>query len=224
MEKSNIKRKIISFLIISLLVLCMVFFLPARTLNYWEAWVYIGIIFSCATVVIIHFLKHDPELLERRIRTREKLKEQKLIIRISWILFMPIFLLPGFDKYYGWSDVPLILTIISEILVLAGYLIVFAVFRENSYTSRVVDVESGQKVVTTGPYSVVRHPMYSGIIMMYGFTPLALGSYWGLIGSVLISLLLTMRIRSEEKFLLENLEGYRDYFQKTRYRILPGIW
>ena len=121
MEKLNIKRKIISFLIISLLVLCMVFFLPARTLNYWEAWVYIGIIFSCATVVIIHFLKHDPELLERRIRTREKLKEQKLIIRISWILFMPIFLLPGFDKYYGWSDVPLILTIISEILVLAGY-------------------------------------------------------------------------------------------------------
>ena len=85
-------------------------------------------------------------------------------------------------------------------------------------------MESGQKVVTTGPYSVVRHPMYSGIIMMYGFTPLALGSYWGLIGSVLISLLLTMRIRSEEKFLLENLEGYRDYFQKTRYRILPGIW
>lgn len=223
-DKSGIKRKIIVFAIFTFLVLCMTFFLPARTLNFWEAWVYIGIIFSCASGVIVYFLKHDPQLLERRVRTRERLREQKLIIRIGWLLFLPTFLIPGFDKYYEWSNVPLILIVISDILVLTGYLIVIAVFRENSYTSRVVDVESGQKVISTGPYAIVRHPMYSGNILMYGFTPLALGSYWGLIGSVLIFFLLVLRIISEEKFLSENLEGYREYLEKTRYRLIPGIW
>ena len=222
--KLNIKRKIIGFAIISFVILCITLFLPARTLNYWEAWVYIGIIFSCASGVIAYFLKHDPQLLERRLKTREKLREQKLIIRVAWLLFMPTFLIPGFDRYYGWSDVPLILIIFSDILVLTGYLIVITVFRENSYTSRVVDVESGQKVISTGPYAIVRHPMYSGNILMYCFTPIALGSYWGLIGSVLIFLLLILRIKSEERFLLENLNGYKEYLKRTRYRLIPGIW
>lgn len=220
----GIKRKIIVFAIVAFLVLCTAFFLPARTLNYWEAWVYIGIIFSCASFAVVYFLKNDPQLLERRIKTKEKLKEQRLIIRAGWLIFLLIFLIPGFDKYYGWSDVPLALILISDIMVITGYLMVIAVFRENSYTSRVVDVESGQKVISTGPYAIVRHPMYSGNILMYGFTPLALASYWGLIGSVLLILLLVLRIRSEEKFLIINLDGYRDYLQKTRYRLIPGIW
>lgn len=224
LEKTGIKRKIIVFALITFTILCIMFFLPARTLNYWEAWIYIGIIFSCASCVIIYFLKHDPDLLERRMRTREKLKEQKLLIRAGWLLFIPAFLIPGFDKYYGWSEVPLILILISDIMVLTGYLIVFAVFRENSYASRVVDVEAGQKVISTGPYAIVRHPMYSGNLLMYGFTPLALGSYWGLTGSLIIFLVLILRIISEEKFLSERLEGYREYLQKTRYRIIPGIW
>jgi len=224
LEKTGIKRKIIVFALITFTLLCLIFFLPARTLNYWEAWIYIGIIISCASWVIIYFLKHDPDLLERRMRTREKLKEQKQLIRAGWLLFIPAFLIPGFDKYYGWSEVPLVLIIISDIMVLTGYMIVFAVFRENSYASRVVDVEAGQKVISAGPYAIVRHPMYSGNLLMYGFTPLALGSYWGLTGSLIIFLVLIMRKRREEKFLSERLEGYREYLQKTRYRIIPGIW
>jgi protein-S-isoprenylcysteine O-methyltransferase Ste14 len=222
--KTYIRKKILSVVILTFLVLCLVFFGSARTLRYWEAWVYIGIIISCAAFIIVYFLKHDPDFLVRRLKTKEKVKEQKLIIKLAWLLFIPTFVIPGFDKYYGWSDAPLQLIIIGDIMVLTGYLIIIRVFRENSYASRIVEVDSGQKVISTGPYSIVRHPMYSGNLLMYGFTPLALGSYWALIGSSIIIILIIFRIFSEEKFLLENLEGYKEYLLKTRYRLIPGIW
>ena len=222
--KATIRKQILIRFILAFMILCIVFFLPARTLRYWEAWIYIGILLTCASSVIIYFLKHDPEFLERRMRTREKVKEQKKIIGLGWFLFLPTFLIPGFDRYYGWSDIPLSLVIISDIFVLAGYIIVIRVFRENSFASRVVEINAGQKVISTGPYSLVRHPMYSGNLLMYGFTPLALGSWWALTGSGLIFILILFRILSEEKFLIENLEGYREYKNKTIYRLIPGIW
>ena len=218
------KQKIVTRLIMFLVVMILVFFLPARTFDYWEAWVYLGIIFGCATSVVIYFLKNDPGLLERRMRTKEKVREQKLIIRLGWFLFLPTFIIPGFDKYYGWSHIPVYLIIISAFLVLLGYMIVFMVFRENSFASRVVEVDSGQKVISTGPYAMVRHPMYTGILLMYGFTPLALGSYWALSGTIFLYIIIIFRIFSEEKFLAENLEGYKEYLQKVKYRLLPGIW
>lgn len=221
---SNIKRQILIRFILAFMILFIVFFLPARTLRYWEAWIYIGILLSCAVSVIVYFLKHDPEFLKRRMRTKEKIKTQKLIISLGWILFIPTFLVPGFDRYYGWSDIPLPLVILSDIFVLTGYIITIRVFRENSFASRVVEINAGQKVISTGPYAIVRHPMYSGNILMYGFTPLALGSLWALAGSLLIIVVIILRILSEEKFLSENLEGYREYQQKTIYRLIPGIW
>lgn len=220
----KIRRLIAIRFIMFFLILCLMFFLPARTFHFWEAWVYIGIIFPTAAVVIWYFSGRNPEFLERRMRTREKLKEQKKIIGFGWILFLPSFIVPGFDQYYGWSQIPLYLIIISDIMVLAGYLIVFRVFRENSYASRVIEINSNQKVITTGPYALVRHPMYSGVLLMYGFTPLALGSWWALIGSFFLLVIIIARIFSEEKFLLENLEGYKEYHKKTRYRIIPGVW
>jgi protein-S-isoprenylcysteine O-methyltransferase Ste14 len=222
--KGTIRKQILIRFILAFIILCIVFFIPARTIRYWEAWIYIGILFSCSSTVIVYFLKHDPEFLERRMRTKEKVKEQKLIIRLGTSLFLPTFLIPGFDKYYGWSDVPVYLVIMSDILVLIGYLIVIRVFRENSYASRVVEINTGQKVISTGPYSLIRHPMYSGNLLMYGFTPIALGSWWAMIGSGLIFILLLFRIFSEEKFLSENLEGYKEYKLKTIYRLIPGIW
>ncbi|MBU1014725.1 MAG: isoprenylcysteine carboxylmethyltransferase family protein [Bacteroidetes bacterium] len=206
------------------LVMGCMFFLPARTLKFWEAWVYMGIIFTCVIGVISYFSKHDPDLLERRMKTREKLKEQKLIIKFGWFLFLPTFIIPGFDKYYGWSDIPTYIIIIADIMVLVGYLIVIRVFKENSYTSRVVEVNSHQKVISSGPYAIVRHPMYSGILLMYGFTPIALGSYWALTGAIFLFILIIVRIFSEEKFLSANLEGYKEYLKKIKYRVIPGIF
>lgn len=219
-----IKKKIITRLVMFLMIMGVLFFLPARTLHYWEAWAYLVIIFGCASGVTFYFLKHDPGLLERRMKTKENVKEQKLIVRLGWFLFLPTFIIPGFDKYYEWSHIPVYFVIISDCLVLLGYLIVISVFKENSYASRVVEIDSAQRVISTGPYAVVRHPMYSGILLMYGFTPVALGSYWALIGTCFLYTIIIIRIFSEEKYLAENLEGYKEYLDKTRYRVIPGIW
>jgi protein-S-isoprenylcysteine O-methyltransferase Ste14 len=208
----------------AILIFGLMFFLPARTLDYWEAWAYLGIMSVIVTVAVVLFLRHDPDLLERRMRTKEKVKEQKLIIRFSWILFIPIFLIPGFDKYYGWSGVLAVVVIISDILIICGYCVIVRVFRENSFASRVVEIETDQKVISTGPYAVVRHPMYSGVLLMYGITPVALGSYWAMISVIFLVVIIVARIFSEEKYLAENLEGYKEYLEKTRYRIIPGIW
>jgi protein-S-isoprenylcysteine O-methyltransferase Ste14 len=218
------KRKILTSYLLALLVLGLAFFLPARTFNYWEAWLYLGIIFSCAAVVILYFLHADPSLLERRMKTRENVKEQKLIIRLAWLLFIPTYVIPGFDKYYGWSHIPSYLVIISAAMVLIGYIIVVMVFKENSYASRVIEIDSTQKVISTGPYALVRHPMYSGMMLMYGFTPMALGSYWALTGTIVLYMLMIARMFNEEKFLVENLDGYKEYLQKTKYRVIPGVW
>lgn len=205
-------------------VLGLMFFLPAWSLDYWQAWVYIFIVAIPALFVIRYLYKHDPALLERRMRMKERLQGQKIIIGISWLFFLAAFLLPGFDFRFGWSNMPVAAVIVSEVLVLAGYLVVALVFRANSYASRIIEVEKGQKVITTGPYAIVRHPMYLGVLIFYIFSPLALGSYWAVIPAVLIAPIIIARIKGEEKELLENLDGYRDYAAKTRYRLLPGIW
>ena len=135
-----------------------------------------------------------------------------------------MFILPGFDKRLGWSKVPLIIELIAFVLVLLGYWMITAVFRANSYASRVIEVDQSQKVISTGPYAVVRHPMYSSMIVLYLFTPIALGSYWALIPTVLFLLVLIPRILGEEQELTEHLEGYREYTRKVRYRLIPGLW
>ncbi len=145
-------------------------------------------------------------------------------MRFFRLPFILCFLIPGFDYRFNWSEVPTILVVFANIMVFLGYLFVFFVFRENSYTSRIVEVEKEQKVISTGPYSLVRHPMYLGTIVMYLFTPLALGSWWALIGFLFFPLLLIFRIFNEEEVLLRDLPGYKEYCHKTRYRLIPYIW
>lgn len=132
--------------------------------------------------------------------------------------------IPGFDKRYGWSDVPVYLVLISDIVILLGYLLIFFVFKQNSFASRTVEVERDQKVISTGLYSFVRHPMYIGVIIMFMPTPIALGSYWGLIPMATIPIALVFRIKNEEKVLRKNLPGYNEYCKKTKYRLLPYLW
>ncbi|MCX6820447.1 MAG: isoprenylcysteine carboxylmethyltransferase family protein [Candidatus Aenigmarchaeota archaeon] len=205
-------------------VLCAAFFLPAGSLGYWQAWAYLGVVFIPGFFVIIYFVKRDPKLLERRMRFKEKIREQKIIITVSNIIFSIGFLIPGLDYRYHWSVVPVPLVIISDMMVLLGFMIVALVFRENSYASRIIQVEKDQKLITTGPYSIVRHPMYLGVLLAMLFTPLALGSYWGLVAFAPTAIIVALRTLNEEKVMMRKLPGYRAYARKVRYRIVPFVW
>ncbi|MDX1379133.1 MAG: isoprenylcysteine carboxylmethyltransferase family protein [Anaerolineales bacterium] len=224
MDNNQLTKAIYSRFLISFPLLGAMFFLPAGTLNYWEAWIYLILLMSAALLLTRYLLKNDPALLERRMRMREKAGDQKVIVKFSYFYFTAIFLLPGFDKRFGWSDAPVWVVLAALVLALTGYLIVIRVFRENSYASRIVEVEDEQKVIETGPYAVVRHPMYSGVTLLYIMTPLALGSYWSMIPALLIIPLLVARILSEEKILANDLDGYSDYQKKVEYRLIPFVW
>lgn len=224
LTRGKLLKTVLARFLLALFVLAAMFFLPAGTLAYWEAWLYLAVLFIPMLLVLIYLLKNDPALLARRMRTREKEAQQKLIIKLSYFYFLLAFLLPGFDKRFEWSNVPVTVVIIADILVLLGYGLFFLVLRENSYASRIVEVEQEQKVISSGPYAIVRHPMYLGALMMYIFSPLALGSYWAAIPTLLIIPLIVARIQNEEAVLVRELPGYPEYRQQTKHRLIPGIW
>jgi protein-S-isoprenylcysteine O-methyltransferase Ste14 len=202
----------------------VILFLPAGTLAYWPAWVYLAILLIPMGFVLLYLLRNDPALLERRMRMREKRSQQSRIIQLSYVVFLVAFVVPGLDWRFGWSHVPVGLIVVGDVIVLLGYGLFVLVMRENSYASRIIEVAQGQQVISSGPYAFVRHPMYLGAGTMYMLTPLALGSYWALLPSLLILAVLVARIRNEEKVLAVELAGYREYMLKTRYRLIPGIW
>jgi protein-S-isoprenylcysteine O-methyltransferase Ste14 len=201
-----------------------ILFIPAGTLAYWEAWVYLAILLIPMFFVFRYLLKHDPELLERRMQMREREAAQRWIIKLSYIYFLLAFVLPGLDQRWGWSDVPPPVVIAADLLVMLGYGIFVLVLRENRFAARTIRVETGQHVINSGPYAFVRHPMYLGVMLMYLASPLALGSYWALIPGLLIIPILIARIINEEQVLRHDLNGYTAYTQQTRYRLLPGVW
>jgi protein-S-isoprenylcysteine O-methyltransferase Ste14 len=207
-----------------LIVLGALFFIPAGTFRFWEAWAYMAILFVPMAIVFRYLLRNDRELLERRLRGKEKEEKQKAIQQIGAVLYLVGFLLPGLDMRFGWSSVPVLVVIGADLGVLAGYLFFFLVLRENSFASRVIEVEENQRVVTTGPYALVRHPMYLAIGVILAFTPLALGSVWALLPFGLAILSLVARIRNEEEVLRRDLPGYREYMERTKRRLVPGIW
>jgi len=207
-----------------ILVMIAMFFLPAGTFAYWEAWLFIAVLLTPAFGAMIYFLKNEPDLMARRLRMREKQPEQKKLMLFSYLYLFVTYLLPGFDRRFEWSDVPYAVVIMADVLILLGYALVFLVFKENRYASRIIEVEKSQSVISSGPYAVIRHPMYAGAMLMYVTAPLALGSYWAMILSPLLIPIVVARIFNEEAVLCKELKGYQEYTQKVKYRIIPGLW
>jgi len=224
MEKKRFICKFSLLMLAMLLVFGLLFFPPAGTFNYWQAWLYIFLLFSVTISMTIYLYKNDPALLERRMNLKERKSRQKWIIAVSYPVFILVFILPGFDQRFGWSNLAPAISITADLLILLSYGLIFFVFRENSYASRVIEVTEGQKVISSGPYAIVRHPMYSGTILMYLCSPLALGSWVAALPSLFLVAVIILRILDEEKTLAEELEGYREYMQKVRYHLIPGIW
>ncbi|HWQ73215.1 MAG TPA: isoprenylcysteine carboxylmethyltransferase family protein [Desulfitobacteriaceae bacterium] len=216
------KKKAFLVPIIILLILGGVLFLPAGSLRFWEAWIYCSGFSALTLFITIYFVKKSPELLARRMQFKEKETTRKppSILNLCFLCYI----IPGLDFRFQWSAVPVWLVIIANALVFLGYIFIILVFKENSYASTVIQVEKEQRVITTGPYTIVRHPMYLGLILMILFTPLALGSYWAIIPALLCIPMNVFRIIGEEEVLLRNLPGYKDYCLKTRYRLLPFVW
>ncbi|MBI5934314.1 MAG: isoprenylcysteine carboxylmethyltransferase family protein [Chloroflexi bacterium] len=226
MTRSSTKPILIATLrlVIGIPIIGLCFFWPAGTFDYWQAWLWLAILFLPLMGMFLYLIQRDPALLERRVRTGEQRPEQRRIIAASALFLILIFLLPGLDKRFGWSSVPVWLVIVADVFVLAAFLLNFLVIRVNSYASRVVEIQDGQQVITSGPYALVRHPMYLSIILILLATPVALGSYWGVIPTLAYLPLLAARAKNEEELLVNDLPGYREYMQKTRYRLFPGIW
>jgi len=220
----TLKTRLILRSVIAVIFVAVILFIPAGSLRYWQGWVFMAILFVPMPITSVYFLKRDPQLVERRLRTKEKTSEQQTIIRgAQWIAFVSL-VIPGFDYRFGWSRVPLWLTILSQLFVFTGYLITLWVMKENSFASRTVQIEEGQRVISTGPYGLVRHPMYFGAVLMLFFLTPALGSWWALPGFLLVIPLIVLRLLKEEKMLCRDLPGYSDYCLRTRYRLLPLLW
>jgi len=208
-------------------LLWAVLFLPAWSLDYWQAWVY-WIVFSLSVSAIsAYFLKSDPILIENRLKvgpTAEKGPKQNAIQGLLGAFFILLFVISSLDHRFKWSNVPTYFAIAGDVFAVLGLLTIFLVFKENSYTSGIIEVSKGQEVISTGPYRVVRHPMYAGALLMLTFTPIALGSLWGLFAVLPMFAVIAFRLLDEEKFLAENLPGYGNYCEKTRYRLVPLVW
>ncbi len=223
-SKQELIRLVIKRVLIVVACLLIAFFLTAGTLNYWQAWVYLAIILIPMFFVMRYFLKHNPAFLERRMRVGEKESAQKKIIRFSFIFFLLAFIIPGFDKRWGWSNVPFVVVLIADLLLVLSYAFIVRVFKENIYASRIIEVDQEQKVISSGLYSVIRHPMYTGVAIMYSVSPIALGSWWALIPGLVIIPVLVVSLLNEEEVLSRDLPGYIEYIHKVKYRLLPGIW
>lgn len=208
-------------------VMALLLFLAAGTVRYWEAWIYLAVFFGASWLITLYLMRNDPALLQRRLKggpMAEKEPVQKLIMFLASLGFIASLIVPALDYRFHWSSVPLYAIVAGDVLVAASFWIIFLVYRENTYTSATIEISEGQKVVSTGPYALVRHPMYAGGALLFAGTPLALGSYWGILAFLALLPALIWRLLDEERFLAKNLPGYVDYCGRVRWRLIPAIF
>ena len=223
----DLHRKALIGILRTLVILVATTFISAGTLHYWQGWTCLAAFFVPASAISAYVAKHDPALLERRLKAgpkTEKQAVQKVAQVVASIVFLADFFLPALDHRFGWSSVPAWAAILGDVLMLAGFAITFAVFKENTYTSGIIEVAENQKVISTGPYAMVRHPLYSGALIMLFGIPLAMGSLWGLLTFIPMTIVIVWRLLEEERFLAAHLVGYTEYMARVRCRLAPSIW
>jgi protein-S-isoprenylcysteine O-methyltransferase Ste14 len=225
MSKLTIK----AFAGLSLLFVAMaaLLFVPAGTTDYWQAWAFLAVYFACSLVLSFYLMKKDPKLMERRMRggpIAEKEPAQKIIMSIVSLGFFGLLVVSALDRRFGWSQMSPGWALAGDGLVAIGWLAIYFVFRENSFSSATIELAEDQRVISTGPYARLRHPMYAGALVMFTGIPIALGSWWGLLVVVAMVPALIWRLLDEEKFLARNLTGYAGYQGSVRYRLIPWVW
>jgi protein-S-isoprenylcysteine O-methyltransferase Ste14 len=224
---TGVNKRAFGGLLVLVLAIAALLFIPAGTLDYWQAWTFLGVYSTASLAITLYLMKNDPKLLERRMRggpAAEKEPTQKVIMLFASAGFIGLLIIPALDNRFGWSHMPPAVALVGDGLLALGWLAIFFVFKENSFTSATIELAPDQKVISTGPYALVRHPMYAGGLVMLAGIPIALGSWWGLLALVATMPALVWRLLDEEKFLARNLRGYVEYQEKVRYRLIPHVW
>jgi protein-S-isoprenylcysteine O-methyltransferase Ste14 len=219
-------RALFSLVVLAAVMALLVFAL-AGTVRYWQGWLYLAVFFGASLLTTLDLMRRDPALLERRMRggpAAEKRPAQRLVMLGASAGFISLLVLPALDRRLHWSDVPLGVVFAGNVLVVVGFFFIFRVYRENTFTSATIEIAPNQTVVSTGPYAIVRHPMYASALLYVIGTPFALGSYWGLVGVAVMLPFLIWRLFDEERMLVANLAGYVEYQRRVRYRLVPFVW
>ena len=222
----NIKlffEAIIKFLL-GVLIVGLLLFIPANTINYWNGWLLMGLLFIPMFIAGIVMMIKEPTLLKSRLNAKEKESEQKEVVALSGLMFLVGFILAGLNYRFNWIELPNIVVIISSIIFILSYIIYAEVLRENSFLSRTIEVKENQKLITTGLYGVVRHPMYTSTIFLFLSMPLVLGSVISFIIFLIYPFIIAKRIKNEEEVMERDLKGYSEYKKKVKYRMIPFIW
>ncbi|MBQ6139415.1 MAG: isoprenylcysteine carboxylmethyltransferase family protein [Methanobrevibacter sp.] len=223
MDNKLFFQAIIKF-IIGLIIICALLFIPAGTLDYPNGWLFIALLFIPMFIAGIIMLFKSPDLLRRRLNAKEEEDEQKTVILISGIIFLIAFILAGLNFRFGWFKLPTVVIIIASVIFLIAYIMYSEVLRENEYLSRTVEVSENQKVVDSGLYGIVRHPMYTSTIFLFLSMPLVLDSIFSFIVMLVYPIIIIFRIRNEEKVLENELIGYKEYKEKVKYKLIPYLW
>ena len=223
MDKKLVLQAIAKFTL-GVVVIAFLLFASTGTLEYWNAWLFMGMFFIPMLVVGIVLIVKNPDLLRKRLNAKEKEAEQKRVLMLGGAMFFCGFIVAGLDYRFGWVDLPTWVSIIAAIIFLLAYVMYAEVLRENTYLSRTVEVQEHQKVIDTGLYAIVRHPMYSATIFLFLSMPLVLGSLFAFLVFLIYPILLVKRIKNEEHVLEEGLEGYSDYKKRVKYRVIPFVW
>lgn len=210
--------------LMGLLIVGLLVFLPAGGLHYWNGWLFIGLLFIPMLFLGIILFVKAPELLKKRLQNKEKESEQKQVVAFTGIIFIGGFVIAGLDFRFGWSQFPMWLMIVASVLLVVSYGMYAEVMRENAYLSRTVEIQENQKVIDTGLYGIVRHPMYTATILLFMSIPLVLGSIYAFIIFLFYPVLIARRIRNEEEVLEQGLDGYIEYKKRVKYKVIPFVW